>query len=303
VDKTRRYLALIVVGILTGGYSILEIVMSRWLSSVSLLSDGIHNLSDVISLMIAFMALMKSTSRKKDEYTYGWKRTEILGAVMNGAFLLSLALYILIEAIPKFIVDECDDTSRLSKDYVYIITASAGLGINTLGTILFCILSGGHGHVHAGGGDHGHSHDGGHPHGEKKHKEKDHGHSHGDGEKKQPKEKGSHGHAHDAEKEGGHDHPPGEKKKHKEDGHGHAHAHEDKAAGGHDHPHGEKKKHNNMDIPTEAVKINQKSKTDMVILTAVKTRNIKKDMEKKSIKKTDMDIPTAVKRNINQRDI
>jgi len=51
VDKTRRYLALIVVGILTGGYSILEIVVSRWLSSVSLLSDGIHNLSDVISFM------------------------------------------------------------------------------------------------------------------------------------------------------------------------------------------------------------------------------------------------------------
>lgn len=35
--------------------------------------------------------------------TYGWKRAEVLGAVMNGCFLLALCMYIVLEAIPRFI--------------------------------------------------------------------------------------------------------------------------------------------------------------------------------------------------------
>lgn len=38
--------------------------------------------------------------------SYGWARTEILGGLTNGCFLLSLCLYVILEAIPKFIEPE-----------------------------------------------------------------------------------------------------------------------------------------------------------------------------------------------------
>lgn len=38
--------------------------------------------------------------------SYGWVRSEILGGLTNGCFLLSLCLYVALEAIPKFIQPE-----------------------------------------------------------------------------------------------------------------------------------------------------------------------------------------------------
>lgn len=132
--------------------------------------------------------------------TFGWKRAEILGAVMNGCFLLALCLYIVLEAIPKFI-----KPSAVEGDWWFIGTAAAGLGVNLIGTIIFAgrTICGidltfgvtGHGHSHAGGGGHGHSH-GGHGHKDKHgHKEK-HGHGHKDKHGHKEKKKG-HKHGHD----------------------------------------------------------------------------------------------------------
>ncbi|MCL4419884.1 cation transporter [Patescibacteria group bacterium] len=64
--------------------------------------------------------------------TYGWKRAEIIGAVMNGCFLVALSLYIVLEAIPKFI-----KPTKPTGDWWFIGTAAAGLGVNLIGTIIF----------------------------------------------------------------------------------------------------------------------------------------------------------------------
>ena len=68
--------------------------------------------------------------------SYGWARTEILGAMVNSIFLLSLCLYVLLEAIPKLIWPE-----PMEGGIYFIAVAAAGLVINTLGTIIFaCTL-------------------------------------------------------------------------------------------------------------------------------------------------------------------
>jgi len=56
-ENTRKYAALIVIGILTCIYSLAEVAAALYFSSLTLLSDGFHNLSDVISLGIAYWAL------------------------------------------------------------------------------------------------------------------------------------------------------------------------------------------------------------------------------------------------------
>jgi len=223
------------IGFLTLVYSLGELGVAIWLKSLALLSDGFHNLSDVVSLMIAIWANQVAKKVNTEKYSYGWGRAEILGALTNACFLLSLSLYIVLEAIPKIIEPE-----PIESGLYFIIVASAGIGLNLLGTIVFAVTGqNSHGHSHAGGG-HGHAHGG---HGEKKEKkEKHHDHEHGEKKEKKDKEK-HHDHEHGEkkekkDKEKHHDHEHGEKKEKKEKHHDHEHGEKD-----HDHDHSDHEDH------------------------------------------------------------
>jgi cobalt-zinc-cadmium efflux system protein len=70
--------------------------------SLALLSDALHNSSDVISLVISYIA---SKLAKKDaslQKTFGYKRAEILAAFVNAATLVVIAVFLIIEAIERF---------------------------------------------------------------------------------------------------------------------------------------------------------------------------------------------------------
>jgi zinc transporter 1 len=168
----KKFAALIIVGILTMIYSLSELALFGYIKSVAMLTDGLHNLSDVIQLSIAYIALKKSSSGKTDKFTYGWKRTEIVGALMNACFLLSLCIYIFVESLRKYLAPASLFQKGL-EGYIFIGVAGGGILVNGLGTIIFALL-GGHGHSHGG---HGHSHGGGH------------GHAHGKGKKHKKEER------------------------------------------------------------------------------------------------------------------
>jgi len=107
--------------------------------------------------------------------SYGWVRSELLGALTNGCFLLSLCLYVVLECIPKLITPEA-----IEGGYLFIAVAASGLGVNTIGTIVFCLTGTGHSHSHGhshSGGSGGHDHDHGHSHTSNE-KSSHHGHSH-----------------------------------------------------------------------------------------------------------------------------
>eukprot|EP00008_Paramoeba_atlantica_P003053 CAMPEP_0201487918 /NCGR_PEP_ID=MMETSP0151_2-20130828/16374_1 /ASSEMBLY_ACC=CAM_ASM_000257 /TAXON_ID=200890 /ORGANISM="Paramoeba atlantica, Strain 621/1 / CCAP 1560/9" /LENGTH=325 /DNA_ID=CAMNT_0047873093 /DNA_START=326 /DNA_END=1303 /DNA_ORIENTATION=+ len=114
--------------------------------------------------------------------SFGYARAEILGGLINGSFLLSLSLYIVLEAIPRLLPsiahDDCTQEQTIREDYWYIGVAAAGLLVNTIGTLTFHFTGQGHMHSHAGGG--GHSHDGGHGHSHGG--DGGHGHDHGSSE-------------------------------------------------------------------------------------------------------------------------
>jgi len=141
-------------------------------------------------LYIAFWAAQAAKRDVSDTMSYGWVRSEILGGLTNGCFLLSLCLYVVLEAIPRFI-----DPPELDAGWPFIAVAGAGLAVNTIGTLAFAATGISHGHSHGGGGDHGHSHGGhgGHGgHGKKK-KKKGHGHSHGGHDEHEEHEEHAHG--------------------------------------------------------------------------------------------------------------
>lgn len=75
-------------------------------NSLALLSDAVHNLSDATSLGISWIALRISGLKRSDRHTYGFKRAEVLAAVVNTAALLAIGVFLVFEAIRKFLHPE-----------------------------------------------------------------------------------------------------------------------------------------------------------------------------------------------------
>ena len=70
--------------------------------SLALLSDALHNLSDVISLLISYMANSLSRRKASANRTFGYKRAEIIAAFVNSATLIIVAVFLVKEAIERF---------------------------------------------------------------------------------------------------------------------------------------------------------------------------------------------------------
>lgn len=70
--------------------------------SLALLSDALHNFSDVLSLIVSFIANRLVYKKASHKYTFGYKRSEILAAFINAASLMVIAVLLIIEAIKRF---------------------------------------------------------------------------------------------------------------------------------------------------------------------------------------------------------
>jgi cobalt-zinc-cadmium efflux system protein len=98
--------------------------------SMALLSDATHNFSDVISLVVSYIA-NKLTKRKATEnQTYGFKRSEIVAAFINSGTLMVLAIFIFYEGIQRFF-----DPVEIASNWV-IWLALASIVVNGL-SVLF----------------------------------------------------------------------------------------------------------------------------------------------------------------------
>lgn len=71
-------------------------------NSLSLLSDALHNFSDVLSLLISWFAHNLSNKPADNKKTFGYKRAEIMAAFINAASLLAVSFFLIKEAIDRF---------------------------------------------------------------------------------------------------------------------------------------------------------------------------------------------------------
>jgi cobalt-zinc-cadmium efflux system protein len=71
--------------------------------SLALLSDAVHNFSDVLSLVVSYVANWLTRKRKQTlTQTFGYKRAEIVAAFFNAATLIVIAVFLIVEAIGRF---------------------------------------------------------------------------------------------------------------------------------------------------------------------------------------------------------
>ncbi|CDH59726.1 potential vacuolar cation transporter fragment [Lichtheimia corymbifera JMRC:FSU:9682] len=114
-------------------FFVAEIAVGYYASSLALVADSFHMLSDMLSLAVALWAMRAVSKTEVDpKYSYGWQRAEILGALFNAAFLIALCVMIVIEGIQRFVSPE-----PITNPKLVLITACAGLGGNIIGLLLF----------------------------------------------------------------------------------------------------------------------------------------------------------------------
>lgn len=80
---------------LTGIYFIIELAIGLWTGSVSVISDAFHTFSAVGGVLVAIVAARIAKRTADEIMSFGWFRAEIIGALVNGAFLLIMALVVI----------------------------------------------------------------------------------------------------------------------------------------------------------------------------------------------------------------
>ena len=107
-----------------------EIIGGLISRSTALLSDAAHNSADVLSMIFSYSAVKISQRSRDEKFTYGYKRAEVIAAVVNSVFLMVVGGFVTFEGVKKLISPEAIDPK------VMLPVAIVGLAGNIL-TILF----------------------------------------------------------------------------------------------------------------------------------------------------------------------
>lgn len=127
-DVKGRNLVLTI--LLNAGISIAELIGGIISGSIALISDAIHNFSDVLSLVVSYIAQQLAKRDASEKSTFGLRRSEIFAAFINSTTLIVLAFYIFYEAILRFF-----NPVEISSDLV-IWMALASIGVNGLSVLM-----------------------------------------------------------------------------------------------------------------------------------------------------------------------
>jgi cobalt-zinc-cadmium efflux system protein len=100
-DADRGKLAVALALIL--GFMALEVAVGIAASSLALLSDAAHMLTDAAAIALALLAISLAQRPARGAFTFGLKRAEILSAQFNGATLLVLGLLVVIEGVRRIV--------------------------------------------------------------------------------------------------------------------------------------------------------------------------------------------------------
>ncbi len=117
--------------ILIGGFAAAELGVGLNSHSLALVAESGHMFSDAIALGIALLATWVASLPASPQAPFGYRRVEILAALVNGMGLVLVAVLIAWEAIARL---QSPSTEILSLPM--LVTAAIGLGVNSLNAFL-----------------------------------------------------------------------------------------------------------------------------------------------------------------------
>ena len=246
------------------GFMFVEVLYGYLTNSLGLISDAVHMIFDWLALLVGLIASYLAQVERKEGYSYGMSRIEVLSGFFNGVFLVFISFKILWES-----VDRIYEPQKIEENGLLTVSI-LGLLVNIVGLSWFHDLHhhdhggewGGHDHSHkqeaikekTNHSHHDHSH---HDHSHHDHSHHDHSH-HDHWDHEHSHEEDSHNdhsncdHSHDDHSHNDHTHDDHSDCDHSHDDHSHHdhsdwdHSHDDHSHDDHsswDHSHGDHSHH------------------------------------------------------------
>lgn len=130
-SRVGRSRLIIVIGLI-GTVFVAEIIGAILTGSLALLADAGHMLSDLIGLIIALVASVIALRPASDRRTFGYRRVEVLAALLNGLILSGVAVFVAIEGVKRLFDPEIAHPTPGPMFWVALL----GLVANVIGLLL-----------------------------------------------------------------------------------------------------------------------------------------------------------------------
>lgn len=128
--KTCRLIFMLV---LTASFFVAEIVSGYLGNSIALVSDSFSMLSDLIALCVGlYTGRVSKRSLRTPGASFGFVRSEVVGALCNAVFLAALYFTILVEALQRLARPEA-----ISNAFLILVVGALGLAVNVVGLLVF----------------------------------------------------------------------------------------------------------------------------------------------------------------------
>jgi cobalt-zinc-cadmium efflux system protein len=128
---------------LNTAFVVAELIFGYAAHSLALISDAVHNFSDVIALLLAWAAGWLAGRQPTEQHTYGYRRASILAALVSAGLLLIAVGAIAVEAI-----DRIREPAKVAGMTV-VLVAALGIAVNGGTALLF--MRGRHGDLNIRG--------------------------------------------------------------------------------------------------------------------------------------------------------
>ncbi|WP_157005833.1 cation diffusion facilitator family transporter [Agromyces laixinhei] len=121
-DRARLWVAAAIIG----AFLIVQVIGAVFSGSLALLADAGHMASDLIGLAVALVASFVAARPATDRQTYGYRRAEVLGALVNGVILVVVAVSVAISAVGRLVTGVAGEAHEVQGVPMLVV---AGIGL------------------------------------------------------------------------------------------------------------------------------------------------------------------------------
>ncbi len=102
-DQPASLANLILAIVINGGIVVFEIVFGLMIQSMALISDAVHNLSDIAAMGFTYFAEKMSRRPATEVKTYGWRKMEFIAAFVNSIVLSVVIAFVFWESVQRLL--------------------------------------------------------------------------------------------------------------------------------------------------------------------------------------------------------
>ncbi|GGR22554.1 cation diffusion facilitator family transporter [Agromyces mediolanus] len=124
-NRTRLIVAIAIIG----AFLVAQLIGGLLSGSLALLADAGHMASDLLGLVVALVAAIVAARPATDRQTYGFRRFEVFGALVNGLILLGVAVSVAISAVGR-LISGAEGEAHEVQGGLMLVVAILGLAAN-----------------------------------------------------------------------------------------------------------------------------------------------------------------------------